>query len=96
MKDSHILEHHQRDGYVVLPGLFRSEEVNHLGEHYRHLRAQGSFAGDSAGLDVKSDDPLKRYPGMIHMHRWDATTLQWLIAEGTSIGQIATLSSGIH
>src|SRR5579871_2376721 len=39
--------------------------------------------GDSAKTgDVFVDDrpdPLKKYPRMIHMHRWDEISLQWLI-----------------
>jgi phytanoyl-CoA hydroxylase len=27
----------------------------------------------------KSGDPLQKYPRMIHMHRWDETSLQWLL-----------------
>ena len=43
------------------------------------LRAAGTYPGDDAGIDIGSADPLKRYPRMIHMHRWDETSLQWMI-----------------
>jgi ectoine hydroxylase-related dioxygenase (phytanoyl-CoA dioxygenase family) len=33
------------------------------------------------GADPASNDPLKRYPRMIHMHRWDDVSLRWLIDE---------------
>jgi hypothetical protein len=45
------------------------------------LRHKGSYPGDMAGVDSASDDPLVRYPRMIHMHRWDETSLQWLLDE---------------
>lgn len=69
----------QTDGYVVLSNLFTPAEVNTLRDHYMQLRAAGTHPGDFAGVDLQSKDPLKKYPRMIHMHRWDATSLQWLI-----------------
>jgi ectoine hydroxylase-related dioxygenase (phytanoyl-CoA dioxygenase family) len=30
-------------------------------------------------VDVTSNDPLKRYPRMIHMHRWDDLSLRWML-----------------
>src|SRR4029079_11521763 len=35
--------------------------------------------GDTAGVDVSSADPLKRFPRMIHMHRWDEISLNWML-----------------
>jgi len=75
-------EHRQfydRNGYVVVRGLFSQEEVERYREHYMTLRKRGSYPGDTAGVDVRSNDPLKRYPRMIHMHRWDDISLQWMI-----------------
>lgn len=69
----------KRDGYAVARGLFSLAEVAMYRDHYMTLRAKGTYPGDSAGVDVGSRDPLKRYPRMIHMHRWDETTLQWMI-----------------
>ena len=66
-------------GYCVARGLFEAQEVEHYREHYMHLRKNGSYPGDLSGVDTKSNDPLKIYPRMIHMHRWDETSLKWLI-----------------
>jgi ectoine hydroxylase-related dioxygenase (phytanoyl-CoA dioxygenase family) len=70
---------YQTNGYVVVPQLFSPDEVERYREHYMTLRRHGSYPGDHAGVDVTSSDPLKRYPRMIHMHRWDETTLQWML-----------------
>lgn len=70
---------YERDGYYMAQGLFTPEEVARLTEHYMALRAAGSYPGDTAGVDAGSSDPLKRYPRMIHMHRWDETSLRWMI-----------------
>ena len=58
------------------------------------LCAAGSYPGDTAGVDVTSNDPLKRFPRMIHMHRWDETSLQWLLDE--RINRWLTGLSGIE
>jgi ectoine hydroxylase-related dioxygenase (phytanoyl-CoA dioxygenase family) len=69
----------KRDGCVIARGLFTGDEVAHYRDHYMALRAAGSYPGDTAGVDVTSNDPLKRYPRMIHMHRWDELSLRWMI-----------------
>lgn len=66
-------------GYTVARGLFAADEVARYRDYYTHLRKTGSYPGDHAGVDLASNDPLKRYPRMIHMHRWDDVSLQWLI-----------------
>jgi len=70
---------YQEHGYVVVKGLFSQDEVERYREHFMTLRKHGSYPGDLAGVDPKSNDPLKKYPRMIHMHRWDETTLEWMV-----------------
>jgi ectoine hydroxylase-related dioxygenase (phytanoyl-CoA dioxygenase family) len=72
-------EFYHENGYVVVRGLFSQDEVASYRDHYMTLRKRGSYPGDMAGVDATSSDPLKRYPRMIHMHRWDDTSLRWLI-----------------
>lgn len=67
------------NGYVVARQLFSSQEVVGLREHYMILRGKGAYPGDLVGVDANSNDPLKRYPRMIHMHHWDETSLKWLL-----------------
>ena len=75
------LQFFNRNGYLVVPGLFSQQETEHYRDHFMTLRAKGVYEGDFAGVDLTSADPLKRYPRMIHMHRWDKTSLQWMIDE---------------
>lgn len=65
-------------GYCVVRGLFTPAEVEQYRDHYMHLRKHGDYPGDFAGDDLKSGDPLKIYPRMIHMHRWDEASLAWM------------------
>ena len=69
----------EENGYVVVSGLFPDAEVLRLREHYMDLRRSGSYPGDFGGVDMTSDDPLRRYPRLIHMHRWDQISLDWML-----------------
>jgi phytanoyl-CoA hydroxylase len=67
------------NGYLIVPQLFSSDEVQRLSDHYMALRLEGTHPGDYSGVDIGSRDPLKKYPRMIHMHRWDPLSLDWLL-----------------
>lgn len=67
-------------GYVVARGLFSLEETVRFREHFTTLRESGaSYPGDDAGINPSSNDPLKRYPRMIQMHRWDEIAMQFML-----------------
>jgi ectoine hydroxylase-related dioxygenase (phytanoyl-CoA dioxygenase family) len=66
-------------GYAVARGLFSPEEVAQLRDHFMQLRAMGTYPGDMVADVTRRNDPLQKYPRMIHMHRWDETTLRWLL-----------------
>ncbi len=74
-----LLHSYQTHGCVVVPGLFSASEVDTFREHFMRLRAQGTYPGDFDGVDLTSTDPLKRFPRMIHMHRWDDLSLRWVL-----------------
>ncbi|MCY4147543.1 MAG: phytanoyl-CoA dioxygenase family protein [Chloroflexi bacterium] len=69
----------QERGCVAVSGLFSDDEVARYRQHFMDMRQNGSYPGDFAGVDATSDDPLKRYPRLIHMHRWDELSLRWLL-----------------
>ncbi|MBW3622456.1 MAG: phytanoyl-CoA dioxygenase family protein, partial [Armatimonadetes bacterium] len=73
------LTDYERDGFHVARGLFSKEEVRRLIDHYMEMRRQGEQPGDFSGVNAEEADPLKRYPRMIHMHRRDERSLNWLI-----------------
>jgi len=79
MNLSTATQHFNENGYAIARQLFTAEEVAAYRQHYMDLRAAGSYPGDTAGVDIGSNDPLKRYPRMIHMHRWDEVSLNWMI-----------------
>jgi hypothetical protein len=85
----------EEQGYVVTRGLFDGEETARLRDHFTLLREAGSYPGDVVGVEPGSDDPLKKYPRMIHMHRWDAVALDWLL-EPRLAHLLTSLLSGVE
>jgi phytanoyl-CoA hydroxylase len=82
MIDDNNLKQFWANGYVVVPTLFSAEEVLFFRQHYMDMLARETTAenvslGDASSLE--DDDPLKRYPRLMQMHRRDKASLQWLI-----------------
>ena len=84
-----------RDGYVDAHGLFAGEEAAFWRDHFMRLRESGEYPGDLVGADPGSSDPLKRYPRMVHMHRWDQVSLDWLL-EPRLASALTTLLGGVE
>ena len=70
---------YNQNGYTVVPALFSGDETAVLRDHFMALRAGGPYPGDYDGLNAPDDDPWKKYPRLIHSHRFDRISLQWLL-----------------
>ena len=46
MIDERLKEDYERDGYVVVRGLFSAEEVDSLRDHFMRMREAGSYPGE--------------------------------------------------
>lgn len=68
----------QDKGYLIVRGLFSPAEVDSYREHFMELNAGGAEASRHVA-EPKPGDPLLKYPRMIHMHRWDQTSLNWML-----------------
>ena len=66
-------------GHVTVSGLFTDDEVAAYRQHFMEMRRAGTYDGDFSGVDSNAADPLKRFPRLIHMHRWDQTSLNWML-----------------
>lgn len=84
---------YNKQGFVIIPGLFSADEVAMYTQHFMDLRAAGSYPGDSAGVDIGSSDPLKKYPRMIHMHRWDEISMDWMVDQRLNAAMTALLGT---
>jgi ectoine hydroxylase-related dioxygenase (phytanoyl-CoA dioxygenase family) len=69
----------EQAGYTLVRGLFSTDEAERLRDHYMTVRKHGPRAHDFSADTATSRDPLKRYPRLGQMHRWDDASLQWLI-----------------
>lgn len=79
MKQQKYIDKFKEDGFVVVPALFSSDEVERFKSHYMDLNEQGhGFEGDSQWI-TDSNDPLKKFPRIVHPHRFDKQTLAWLL-----------------
>ncbi len=68
-----------------------SDEVDALRTHFTALNAQdiGGYKPEQEAAD--EEDPLKRYPRMVHMHRWDGISLNFLLDERIQRCMVALL-----
>jgi phytanoyl-CoA hydroxylase len=95
MIDERARRSFEEEGYVVARGLVDAGETTFLRDHFMRLREPGAYPGDVVGVEPSSDDSLKKYPRMIHMHRWDAVALDWLI-EPRLAQSLASLLGGVE
>ncbi len=79
MNKQDLIKQFQTEGYVIIPTLFSLEEVEIIKAHYMELNKEGhGFEGDNSKL-LNDDDPLKAYPRIVHPHRFDKLSLDWLL-----------------
>jgi len=83
---------YEANGYVVVKGLFSAEQIEAYQEHFMALRTEGSKPGDMVADTQKAGDPLKAFPRMIHMHRWDQASLDFVL--NPQIGECLTAFLG--
>jgi phytanoyl-CoA hydroxylase len=67
------------NGFVLVKHLFSRDEAAVLREHYMTLRERDPRSHASTGEVAEGTDPLKRFPRMLQMHRWDERSLRWLL-----------------
>ena len=75
------LEEYQVKGFTIVKGLFSQGEVETFKQHYMDLNAAGIGAFTREQQAAAATDPLKNYPRMVHMHRWDELSLKFMIDE---------------
>lgn len=66
-----------KNGYWLESGMFTPEEVAALRDHFMALN--GSHGYRDGGIDWESEDPLAKFPRMVHPHRWDEKSLAFLL-----------------
>ncbi len=93
MIDRMLVEQFKTEGFVNVPALFSAAEVARYKGHFMALNAAGhGFEGDKP-YQLPDDDPLKKYPRIIHSHRWDKLSLDWLLDERLKVWTTALLGA---
>ena len=67
------------DGFVVARQLFSRREAGRYRGHFMALRRRDPRPPGPAGGRSGAGDPLRRYPRLMQMHRWDPVSLDWLL-----------------
>jgi len=75
---THLHHEFRDDGYTVARGMFRAQEVEALRDHYMQLNIAHRSKADLNAVK-EAHDPLKQYPRMLQMHRYDAQSLAFLL-----------------
>lgn len=69
-----------RDGFHIARGLFSRAEVDAFLDHFMAMHSRGELKNypkyDTAEA---ARDPLKKFPRVMHPHRWDERSVQWLL-----------------
>ncbi|WP_339272965.1 phytanoyl-CoA dioxygenase family protein [Paenibacillus sp. FSL W8-0187] len=69
----------ETEGYLIVKGLFRQEELSEIEATFEvisHTTIPGHF---EPVLDDEDVEPLKRYPRVMHPHRFNATAKKYML-----------------
>lgn len=91
MITSEQFEAWQRDGYLLVRGLFSTDEVESIQAHFMEMNGAAAYPNAENTIDADNPDPLKRYPRIMQPHRWDERSLQWLLDERLNVCMTALL-----
>ncbi len=75
------LDHFNTEGYLVIRGFYRSEEVDLLRETFMEMHRNGPVEGffEPKTAEEAGGDPLKMYPRVMHPHRFSEIPRQYLL-----------------
>jgi phytanoyl-CoA hydroxylase len=77
----------ERDGFLVVKGVFSTDETDAIRNHFMEWNASDRKE-DFDRVDATGVDPLAQYPRIIHPHRRDALSLDFLL--DPRLGEIMT------
>jgi phytanoyl-CoA hydroxylase len=72
-------QHFESEGYVIVKGLFSEQNLAEIDETFEVISDQtvpGYFEPD---LHTDGSDPLKRYPRVMHPHRFNETAMKYML-----------------
>ncbi|WP_028562700.1 phytanoyl-CoA dioxygenase family protein [Paenibacillus pinihumi] len=73
------LEQFETEGYLIIRGLFRKEELAEIEEVFEEISQTAVPGYFEPELDRAADDPLKRYPRVMHPHRFNDKAMRYML-----------------
>ena len=79
------IEAWQRDGYLLVSGLFEAEEIDDLREHFMQIQAEALNPNSplrefyQPKTARESSDVLQQFPRVMHPHRFDAKSMNQML-----------------
>jgi len=73
------MEQFEKEGYLIVKGLFKGSELAEITETFDEIgrgRVPGYFEPD---LEAGREDPLKRYPRVMHPHRFNDVAKKYML-----------------
>lgn len=70
----------ERDGYILVSNVFSTEEIDKIRSHFMEWNASDRKE-DFDKIDASGRDPLAQYPRIIHPHRRDPLSLDFILDE---------------
>jgi len=73
------LHRYEAEGYLVVKGLFTYQEVEEIRETFEAVSRTVVAGYFEPAIDAEGGDPLKRYPRVIHPHRFHDTAKKYML-----------------
>ncbi|WP_211746159.1 phytanoyl-CoA dioxygenase family protein [Paenibacillus sp. Marseille-Q4541] len=73
------LNQFQTEGYIIVKGLYSEEDLQRIDDTFNEISKSvvpGYFEPD---MSASTDDPLKRYPRVMHPHRFNDTAKAYML-----------------
>lgn len=67
------------DGFAVDRQVFSPDEIAMLRDHFMAMMEAGGRGFVETPIDLSSDDPLRRFPRLLHPHRGDEVSLSYML-----------------
>lgn len=78
---SEDIQFYQERGYLLVKGLFSTEECARLSDYFTAMVERGGDGWAEGGVHPDSEDPLKRYPRLLQPHRGDQVAFDYMVDE---------------
>lgn len=73
------LSHFQIEGYVIVKGLFSEEDLRIIDDTFEAISNQHISGHFEPDMNAGAEDPLKRYPRVMHPHRFNETAKSYML-----------------